>query len=78
METKRHSSCLSTDAVGTACERFVIGLKSLDWRGMVFLRASNSSALVGGFNFRFSAASGRVMTLESLASRISQTNDVDG
>ena len=78
METKRHSSCLSTDAVGTACERFVIALKLLDWRGMVFSRASNSSTVVGVFNFRLSDASGRVMILESLASRISQINDVDG
>ena len=78
MEIKRHSSCLSKDAVGTACERFIIGLKLLDSRGMVFRRASNSSAVDGGLNFRFGAVSGSVMILESLASRISQTNDVDG
>ena len=77
MAAKRHSSCLSTDAVGTACERFVIGLKSLDWRGMVFRRASNSSALVGEFNFGFDVGSGGVMILESFPSRISQINEVD-
>ena len=78
VEIKRQCSCLSTDAVGTACERFIIGLKLPDWRGMVFRSVSNSSAVEGGLNFRFGAASGEVMNLGSSASRIFQSSDVDG
>ena len=77
VEIKRHSSCVSTEAVGTAYERFSNGLKFLESRGMVFRRASKSSAVEGGFNFDFGVSSGGMMTLESFASRISQINEVD-
>ena len=77
VEIKRHSSCLSTDAVGTACERFSTGWKSLGSRGMVFCRASKASAVVGGLIFAFGSTPGGVITLESLASMISHTRDVD-
>ena len=44
----------------------------------MFRRASKSLAVVGALTFDFGSACGEGMTLESLASMISQINDVDG
>ena len=44
----------------------------------MFRRASKSLAVVGELAFDFGSACGGGITLESLASRIFQTNDVDG
>ena len=41
-------------------------------------RAATSFAVVGGLTFDFGSACGEGMNLESLSSRISQINDVDG
>ena len=44
----------------------------------MFRRASKSLAVVGELAFDFGSACGGGITLESLASRIFQINDVDG